>query len=320
MRERGGPAVAVEVSSHALAFGRVGGTRFTAGLFTNLSQDHLDFHGDMESYFAAKAMLFDGRCRHEVVNIDDPYGRHLVRPSTVTVSATGNPGAHWRAAGIDRSPTGTSGFSVLGPGGVDLRAAVRSPGAFSVANALLAIAGLVTVGVRPLDVVRGIAVVDVPGRMEKVNRGQEFLAVVDYAHTPQAVANALAALRPMTEGRLVVVLGCGGDRDRDKRAPMGEAAARGADVVVVTDDNPRSEDPAAIRAAVAEGVRRVGTAEWLVVADRRAAIAEAVRRAKPGDTVLVAGKGHEQGQEVAGSVYPFDDRQALAELLEEVVG
>jgi UDP-N-acetylmuramoyl-L-alanyl-D-glutamate--2,6-diaminopimelate ligase len=156
--------------------------------------------------------------------------------------------------------------------------------------------------------------------MEQIDRGQAFRAVVDYAHTPEAVAGALSALRPITEGRLIVVLGGGGDRDRKKRQLMGEAAARGADLVVITDDNPRSEDPAEIRAAVRQGVTRVGTTDSLTIGDRREAITEAVRRARPGDTLLVAGKGHEQGQEIAGVVHPFDDRQVLAGLLDVITG
>lgn len=313
MRERGVTAVAMEVSSHALALGRVEGTHFAAGLFTNLSQDHLDFHVDMEGYFAAKAALFDGRCQCEVVNVDDAYGRRLVKPPTVTVSAAGSPEATWRATDVAANTTGASSYNVHGPGGVRLRASVRSPGAFNVANALLAIAGLVSVGVAPLDAVKGTAALDVPGRMEKITFDQ-FLAVVDYAHTPEAIASAVAALRPATPGRLIVVLGAGGDRDRAKRPLMGEAAARGADLVIVTDDNPRSEDASQIRAAVAEGARRVGGTGLLIIGDRRKAIAAAIAQARPGDTVLVAGKGHEQGQEIAGEVQPFDDRAVLWEL------
>ncbi len=320
MRERGVDAVSMEVSSHALALHRVDGTRFTAGLFTNLSQDHLDFHGDLDTYFAAKAALFDGRCAHEVVNIDDPYGRRLVRPATVTVSAEGEPGATWRATGIDHGRTGAPGFRVHGPGGTQAAASVRSPGAFSVANALLAIAALVTVGVPLADAVRGTAALDVPGRMEQVDRGQGFRVVVDYAHTPEAIAGALAALRPMTRGRLIIVLGGGGDRDRAKRPLMGAAAARGADLVVVTDDNPRSEDPAEIRAGIVEGARRVGPARPLDVGGRRAAIAVAIGLAEAGDTVLIAGKGHEQGQDIGGVVHPFDDRAVVAGLLDEAAG
>jgi UDP-N-acetylmuramoyl-L-alanyl-D-glutamate--2,6-diaminopimelate ligase len=321
MAERKVTAVAMEVSSHALALGRVDGTRFTAGAYTNLSQDHLDFHGDMEAYFAAKALLFDGRCQHEVVTVDDPYGRRLVKPGTVTVSAAGEATADWRAVDVDPAPTGSTGFRALGPGGVDLRAVVRMPGAFNVANGLLAIATLGTVGVPLGPAVLRIAATDVPGRMEKVNLGQGYVAVVDYAHTPAAVERLLAALRPTTPGRLILVLGAGGDRDREKRPMMGAAGAAGADVLIVTDDNPRSEDPAAIRAAVLAGARAATAgAEVVEVGDRRAAVVEAVRRARPGDAVVVAGKGHEQGQEIGGVVHPFDDRAVLRAALEELTG
>ncbi len=321
MAERGVTAVAIEVSSHALALGRVDGTRFTAGAFTNLSRDHLDFHRDMDSYFAAKALLFDGRCEHEVVTVDDPYGRRLVTPATVTVSAAGDPAAAWRAVEVAPTAGGSTGFRVVGPGGVDLPALVRMPGTFNVANGLLAIATLVTVGVPAPVAVRGVATRGVPGRMEKVDLGQGYVAVVDYAHSPDAVQRLLAALRPVVTGRIVLVLGAGGDRDREKRPLMGAAGAAGADVLLVTDDNPRSEDPAAIRAAVlagALGVRDRG--EVAEVPGRRAAIVEAVRRARPGDAVVVAGKGHEQGQEIGGVVHPFDDRAVLRAALEELTG
>jgi UDP-N-acetylmuramoyl-L-alanyl-D-glutamate--2,6-diaminopimelate ligase len=321
MAERGVTAVAIEVSSHALALGRVDGTRFTAGAFTNLSQDHLDFHHDMDSYFAAKALLFDGRCEHEVVTVDDPYGRRLVKPSTVTVSAAGAPEAAWRATGIEPDPSGSTAFRVQGPGGVDLPAAVRMPGAFNVANGLLAIATLVTVGVPATTAVAGVAARGVPGRMERVDLGQGYVAVVDYAHSPDAVQRLLAALRPGVPGRLILVLGAGGDRDREKRPLMGTAAAAGADLLLVTDDNPRSEDPAAIRSAVLAGALGApDRGEVVEVPGRRAAIAEAVRRARPGDAVVVAGKGHEQGQEVAGVTHPFDDRAVLRAALEELTG
>jgi len=277
----------------------------------------------MEEYFAAKRRLFDGRCGAEVVNFDDLYGRRLVRPGTVTVSAAGDPAAGWRACDLDSVPGGGSSFVVHGPGGFRSAAVVRLPGPYNVANALLAVAMLAAAGVDPAVSLPALAGVRVPGRMERVEAGQPFLAVVDYAHKPDAVTAALAALRPLTKGRLVVVLGCGGDRDRGKRPLMGAAAARGADLVVVTDDNPRSEDPAAIRAEMAEGVRSVRGAGpgvgagWLEVGDRAEAIAEAVRLAGPGDTVLVAGKGHEQGQEVAGVVHPFDDRVVLQVMIEQ---
>ncbi|MPQ97719.1 UDP-N-acetylmuramoyl-L-alanyl-D-glutamate--2,6-diaminopimelate ligase [Modestobacter sp. I12A-02628] len=311
-------AVVMEVSSHALVQGRVGGVRFAAAGFTNLSRDHLEFHGDLESYFRAKALLFDGRAAVEVVDVDDPHGRRLVRGDTVTVSTTGTD-ADWWAGDVQRAPAGGSAFTLHGPGGRSWPARLRLPGGFNVANAVLAVALLDAVGVPVEAALEGIAATVVPGRMEPVDAGQPFVAVVDYAHTPDAVATALAALRGSTPGRLLTVLGCGGDRDPGKRAGMGAAAAAGSDLLVVTDDNPRSEDPALIRAAMragADGVPAGSRAEVLEVGDRRAAIAAALARAAPGDTVLVAGKGHETGQEVAGRVLPFDDRTVLRELLE----
>jgi UDP-N-acetylmuramoyl-L-alanyl-D-glutamate--2,6-diaminopimelate ligase len=321
MAERGVTAVAIEVSSHALALGRVDGTRFTAGAFTNLSRDHLDFHQDMDSYFAAKALLFDGRCEHEVVTVDDPYGRRLVKPGTVTVSAAGDPDAAWRAVDVEPAASGSTGFRVLGPGGVDLPAQVRMPGTFNVANGLLAIATLATVGVPAPTAVQGVAARGVPGRMERVDLGQGYVAVVDYAHSPDAVQRLLDSLRPAVAGRILLVLGAGGDRDREKRPLMGAAGAAGADVLLVTDDNPRSEDPAAVRAAVLAGALGVpDRGEVVEVPGRRAAIVEAVRRARPGDAVVVAGKGHEQGQEIGGVLHPFDDRAVLRAALEELTG
>ena len=322
MVEGGVQSVAMEVSSHALALHRVDGLRFAVGAFTNLSQDHLDFHGSLEAYFTAKARLFDGRSEHEVVNVDDEHGRRLVGPRTIMVSAAGVPAAHWRAADVRPVPGGGSEFTALGPDGLSLPAATRLAGGFNVANALLALAVLAVGGVDPKVAADGMAATTVPGRLEPVDAGQPFAALVDYAHTPEAVHTLLAALRPVTDGRLIVVLGCGGDRDPSKRAPMGGAAAEGADLFVLTDDNPRSEDPAAIRAQMLAGVTRLpggARAEVAVVPGRRAAIAAAVGAAGPGDTVVVAGKGHEQGQDVGGVVSPFDDRLVLRELMGALV-
>ncbi|WP_346623077.1 UDP-N-acetylmuramoyl-L-alanyl-D-glutamate--2,6-diaminopimelate ligase [Blastococcus montanus] len=322
MADAGVSSVVMEVSSHALVQGRVGGVRFAAAGFTNLGRDHLDFHRDMEDYFQAKALLFDGRAAVEAVDVDDPYGRRLVdrpgRPRPVTVAGTPGTKADWTATDVVTAPGGGSTFTLHGPGGRTWPARLRLPGRFNVANALLAVALLDGVGVAVEDAVAGLAETVVPGRMEPVDAGQPFVAVVDYAHTPDAVRTALAALRDATPGRLVTVLGCGGDRDAGKRPEMGRAAAEGSDVLVVTDDNPRSEDPAAIRAAMLAGAREVPAgrrAEVLEVGDRRTALATAVRLAGAGDTLLVAGKGHETGQEVAGTVHPFDDRTALREVL-----
>jgi UDP-N-acetylmuramoyl-L-alanyl-D-glutamate--2,6-diaminopimelate ligase len=321
MVESGVRAVVMEVSSHALVQGRVGGVRFAAAGFTNLSRDHLDFHGDAESYFQAKARLFDGRAEVEVVDVDDPAGRRLLKPATITVSARGAAGAHWWATDVAPGPQGGSTFTLHRRDGGSWPVQLRLPGAFNVANAVLAVALLDGVGVPVHDAVAGLAEAVVPGRMEPVVAGQPFAAVVDYAHTPEAVRTALAALRGSTPGRLLTVLGCGGDRDAGKRPDMGAAAAAGSDLLVITDDNPRSEDPAEIRRAMRAGIDAVPAgrrAEVLEIGDRREALAAAVRRARPGDTLLVAGKGHETGQEVGSRVLPFDDREVLREVLGEL--
>ena len=307
MRERGTTAVAMEVSSHALVLGRVDGVVFDVAGFTNLSQDHLDFHPTMADYEAAKASLFTPqRSRQGVVNVDDDAGRRLVRSAAIPITTYGED-ADWSAREIDLRSDG-SAFRLLGrlPDGtaVDVRAGVRLPGAFNVDNAVGALAQLVTAGVPVDDAVRGVAACPgVPGRMERVEA--PFLAVVDYAHTPDAVRLLLDAVRALTPGRVLVVLGCGGDRDRAKRPLMGAAAAA-ADVAVLTSDNPRSEDPLQILAEMA-----AGAPDAVIEPDRRAAIAYAVAQARPGDAVVVAGKGHESGQEVGGVVLSFDDREVL---------
>ncbi|MCW2831923.1 MAG: UDP-N-acetylmuramoyl-L-alanyl-D-glutamate--2,6-diaminopimelate ligase [Aeromicrobium sp.] len=317
MREEAVEVCAMEVSSHALVQGRVDGFAFDVAVFLNLGRDHLDFHHDLEDYFLAKASLFTpGRARHAVINVDDAHGRRLreLTPLPVTTFSTdGNP-ADWRAANVRPHRLGTD-LEVLDPDGLAIDLSVPLPGIFNVSNALAVIAGLAVAGHDPSELAAGIAAsAGVPGRMERVDVGQSFTAIVDYAHKPDAVTAVLAALRPVTAGRLIVVLGAGGDRDHGKRPLMGEAAARQADVVIVTDDNPRTEKPASIRAAVLEGAT-AGPAVTIEVAGRRDAIAQAVAMAHLGDTVVVAGKGHERGQEIEGVVHPFDDRQVLVELI-----
>lgn len=316
MRERGVTACAMEVSSHALVMGRVDGVVFDVAAFTNLGRDHLDFHKDVEDYFAAKASLFTPeRARRGLVNLDDAHGRRLLDEASIplrTFSALGND-ADWRAVDVALAPDGAT-FTVEGPDGLRFPAGVPLAGDFNVANALCAIAGTGEAGLDPAAVAAGIAVgAGVPGRLERVDAGQGWLAIVDYAHKPDAVTAALEALRPLTPGRLIVVIGAGGDRDPGKRPLMGEIAARLSDLLVVTDDNPRTEDPGAIRAAILSGVPDAAPAEVVEVGDRREAIAYAVHQARPGDTVLVAGKGHEDGQEVDGVVHAFDDREVLRE-------
>ncbi|BEP15481.1 UDP-N-acetylmuramoyl-L-alanyl-D-glutamate--2,6-diaminopimelate ligase [Acidothermaceae bacterium B102] len=327
MRDRGVTSAVMEVSSHALALGRVDGTAYDVAVFTNLSQDHLDFHPDLESYFEAKALLFGpDRSRHAVVNVDDPHGVVLAErlraggQPVVTYSVSGAP-ADWRALDVVAANDGST-FRMVGLDGVDVAAAVRLPGRFNVANAMAALVAVVVAGIDIDSAVRGIAALaGVPGRMERIEAGQPFAAIVDYAHTPDAVATLLATLREVTPGRLIVVLGAGGDRDRSKRPLMGAAAASGADVAVLTSDNPRSEDPLEILAAVEHGARDMaGGAELVVEPDRRRAITAAVAIARSGDTLVVAGRGHEAGQEQAGLVVPFDDRAVLAEALHAVWG
>jgi len=321
MAERGVTAAAMEVSSHSLSLGRVAGTSFDVAVFTNLSQDHLDFHADLEDYFRAKASLFVPPVVG-VVNIDDRYGRRLASSASVpvtTFSPAGAADADWRAVDV-RTGTDGSTFRLIGPGGVEADVSVGLAGVFNVANALGALVALVEAGVGLDDAVAGIAACPgVPGRLERVHRTVTGVtAFVDYAHKPGAVEAVLRSLRAVTQGNLIIVLGCGGDRDRAKRPMMGAAAAALADVSILTSDNPRSEDPLAILAAMLDGVLSVPRderARVIIEPDRAAAISQAVALATPGDVIVVAGKGHETGQYVAGAVLPFDDRQVTAAAL-----
>ena len=331
MVEAGVTDVAMEVSSHALALGRVGGSRFAVGAFTNLSQDHLDFHPTMDDYFEAKARLIDGvdtgparsgrfgveAARHGVICVDDEWGRRMAqrRPDAVTVcSDPAGPAATWTVRDLQAHPDGTQTFTALGPGGLAQPVTLSLPGRYNVANALVALACLDADGISPDVAAEGFARASVPGRMQRVEAGQPWLGVVDYAHKPAAVVALLDALRAQIDpaARVITVLGCGGDRDTGKRPLMGAAAAVRSDLLVVTDDNPRGEDPAAIRTAMLDGAwGEPARGDVLEIGDRRAAIAHAVARARPGDAVVVAGKGHETGQEVHGVKHPFDDADEL---------
>ena len=319
MREQAVTDVAMEVSSHALALDRVAGTEFAVAGFTNLSQDHLDFHADMEDYFAAKARLFaPPLSRRGVVDIDDEWGRRLAHESGVPVTTVGESGADWTVVDATMAVGGGT-VTLRAPDGAVHHVSVQLPGRFNLSNAALAFVVLVEAGVPAADAARGIGeLANVPGRMERVDAGQPFAVLVDYAHTPVAVTQLLAEARVMATGsnRVVVVLGCGGDRDAGKRPLMGAAAVTGADVAVFTNDNPRSEDPQAILDAMLAGARDVPDAGDVVVEpDRRAAISRSLELAMPGDVVVVAGKGHEQGQEQGGVVQPFDDREVVREAL-----
>ncbi|WP_395311145.1 UDP-N-acetylmuramoyl-L-alanyl-D-glutamate--2,6-diaminopimelate ligase [Mycobacterium sp. AMU20-3851] len=322
MVERGVDTVVMEVSSHALTLGRVDGTAFQAGGFTNLSRDHLDFHPTMQDYLDAKARLFEPdsptHAAHAVVCVDDEAGREIASRSVAPVRvSTGDTGADWTVAAVRTVGHGAQEFVAVDPAGARHTLQIALPGHYNIANALLAVALLDVVGVSPEQSAPGLRAAAVPGRLESVDRGQGFLALVDYAHKPGALEAVLQTLRAQLPagGRLAVVFGAGGNRDAGKREPMGRVAAELADLAVVTDDNPRDEDPAVIRAAVLAGTRG-GHAEVVEVGDRRAAIDYAVDWARAGDVVLIAGKGHESGQTSRGTTRPFDDRVELAEALE----
>jgi UDP-N-acetylmuramoyl-L-alanyl-D-glutamate--2,6-diaminopimelate ligase len=315
MLDGGDVACAMEVSSHALRLGRAAGTRFAAAIFTNLTQDHLDFHPTMEDYFQAKRLLFETGPRVAIVNADDPYGRRLAEglPDVLTFAIDRD--ATYRATDVESGFAG-SRFTALTPEG-PIALTTPLPGRFNVSNVLGAVAAVRALGV-PLEQIAAALpqAGRVPGRFEPVDEGQAFAVLVDYAHTPDSLENVLSAARPLTRGRLRCVFGCGGDRDRGKRPLMGEIAARLADDVIVTSDNPRSEDPEAIVAEIVAGIR----GEVSVEPDRRAAIGQAIAEAQEGDVVVIAGKGHEQGQEYEnGRKVPFDDVTVAREALRSVL-
>jgi UDP-N-acetylmuramoyl-L-alanyl-D-glutamate--2,6-diaminopimelate ligase len=322
MLDGGDVACAMEVSSHALDLHRADAVHFAVAIFTNLTQDHLDFHGTMEAYFEAKRRLFtNGRARHAVVNVDDPYGARLAKQTPDAITFAVDREATYRASDVTTDLTG-SRFTVHGPDGIsDVRSPL--PGLFNVYNVLGALAAVRALGVSA-EVARAAIETagSVPGRFEPVDAGQDFAVLVDYAHTPDSLENVLRAARGLVDapasgnGRVHVVFGCGGDRDRGKRPMMGEIATRLADRVIVTSDNPRSEDPEAIIEEIL-----VGTGPDVEHdADRRAAIHAAIAGARPGDAVVIAGKGHEQGQEFEGGrKIPFDDITVARETLAAVL-
>lgn len=318
MLDAGDEACVMEVSSHALVMHRADAIDFDLAIFTNLTQDHLDFHKDMEDYFQAKRLLFASDPGVSVVNVDDEYGQRLaVEFDCLTYSATGK-AADYSALDVSFD-TGGAVFAVQSEHG---EMAVRTglPGSFNVANALAALAGAIALGVDPGEAVAGLSGAGrVPGRFEPIDEGQKFAVLVDYAHTPDSVENVLRAARDLTEGRVISIVGAGGDRDRAKRPLMGQAGAELSDLVVITSDNPRSEDPSAIIEDVLAGIE--DREAVIVEQDREAAIGIAIREAEPGDTVVIAGKGHEQGQEFEnGRKIPFDDRDVARRHLRELAG
>ncbi len=314
MRDDGVSAVAMEVSSHAIDLHRVEGVDFAAAAFTNLSQDHLDYHATMEEYFAVKS-AFVGMvpASRRVINIDDEHGALLAASLGAAWTVGTSPDAAVRATEVIVGPLSCT-FRLQAPVG-EAMVVLPLAGAYNVSNALVAAGCALALGV-PLDVVvAGLcAAPQVPGRLERVDAGQDYVVLVDYAHTPDGLANALRAVRDVTTGRVITVFGCGGDRDPDKRPLMGHIAGTMSDIAVLTSDNPRNEDPVGIVLQVQDGM--TGTPAHLIIEiDRRAAIAEALRLAKAGDTVLVAGKGHEDYQIFADRTVHFDDREVVREEL-----
>lgn len=320
MRDEGVTHVVMEVSSHALMLGRVTGSDFDVAAFTNLSQDHLDFHPTMEDYFQAKALFFDPaselRANRSVICVDDEWGRRMAELAEAPVTVATNKAADVTAELVRIDDQGRQRIQLTADGSYEFT--LPMPGAFNVANAALAAAIAQTAGVELAPFLRGLEQAAVPGRMERIDEGQPFVAVVDYAHKPAAIGAVLATLRGQVEGSIGVAVGAGGDRDSSKRPLMGAEAAKGADFVVVTDDNPRTEDPAAIRAAVLAGAREAGTdAEIVEVSPRGKAIDALVEWARPGDAVIVVGKGHEVGQLVGTEKLHFDDREEMRRAITE---
>lgn len=317
MHERHVSHVAMEVSSHALALERIRGSHFSAVAFSNLSQDHLDFHNSMEEYFQVKASLFTFEYSDvAVINVDDPYGARLARETDIRVTRVSrkNPLTDWHY--VSASPQ-EYGFDVLirGVGGVLIEGSLPLHGEFNLDNALMAIALAYESGVDPVEISGLLStLVGARGRLEVVNVGQEFAAFIDYAHSPDSVARVLRACKEMTIGKVIAVLGCGGDRDRSKRPMMGRALLEGSDIAIFTSDNPRSEDPEEILQEMTNGLKVLELNR--IVADRYRAIAYAVSLASSDDLVILLGKGHENGQEIAGEIFPFDDRLVLAAAIE----
>lgn len=319
MSERHISQVSMEVSSHALEAKRVAGTKFAVVGFTNLTQDHLDFHGDMASYFAAKAKLFTNEYSDlGFINIDDAYGRELFNNSEIPVISLSreNKSAQWHFERIEMTNHGYS-VAIRGTGGILIEGEFNLIGEHNLDNLLMAVAIASQFEVDPLVIGNSLSQLRaVAGRLESIEIGQKFLALVDYAHTPDAVTRTLGTLRKSVSGRLIAVLGCGGDRDKTKRSIMGRELLAGSDVSIFTSDNPRSENPEVILNEMVAGLN-LGENSSIVI-DRREAIALAVASAVPGDCVVILGKGHETGQEIAGVKFPFDDRIELARAIEEL--
>ena len=316
MRERHMRHLVMEVSSHAMVLHRMQGAHFAFVGFTNLTQDHLDFHGDIESYFAAKAKLFTYEFADQaVINIDTEYGARLADKTELPVISLSrlNPQATWHFAEIDTSGKQVH-FKIRGSGGMLIESSTKLRGGYNLDNLLMAIAIAVESGVDSVDIAAAVpALSGAAGRLEEVSVGQSYSAFVDYAHTPDAVSNVLESIREFTSGKVIAVLGCGGDRDSSKRPLMGQALLKGCDIAVFTSDNPRSEDPSQILKEMVGNLKV--SAPAIVIEDRKSAIEYAVSLASQGDTIAILGKGHELGQEIAGQKLDFDDRKVLAQAI-----
>lgn len=314
MRDAGADTAVMEVSSHAIDLHRVDGVRFAVAAFTNLTQDHLDYHHTMEEYWAVKRRFFTaGDVGAAVVNVDDEYGESLAAEIGARFKVGRSRQADVRAADEELLPA-SARFTLETPGGA-ARVTLPFAGAYNVSNALVAAGCALALGVDLPTVARGLgSAPQVPGRLERIDEGQPFAVLVDYAHTPDALVKAITAIREVTPGRVITVFGCGGDRDPEKRSLMGGAAGELSDLVIVTSDNPRSEDPVGIILQIEDGLK-AASAEYVVEIDRRRAIALAMHEARPGDAVLLAGKGHEDYQIFADRTVRFDDREAAREEL-----
>ena len=308
--------VVMEVSSHALEQYRVHGIKFDVALFTNLTQDHLDYHKTFENYLQAKKILFQN-AKKAVVNVDDPYADRIMAGLSIPILTFGvRDRADLAASDIDITTQGVQ-FDLHTPSG-DVRMNLPIPGLFSVFNAMGAVGMAQAIGIQLPQIKRGLeSMTSVSGRLESVATGLPFSVFVDYAHTPDALENVLKTVREFAHKRIICVFGCGGDRDRAKRPIMGEIAGRYSELAVVTSDNPRTEDPMAIIETIEEGVKRSG-AKYTVIENRRSAIAYALSVAEPDDIILIAGKGHENYQEINGTRYHFDDKEIVKELLKEL--
>jgi len=322
MVDGGVEAAVIEVSSHAIDLLRVEACDFDVVVFTNLSQDHLDYHGTIDEYFGVKKRIFESTINcatAQIINIDDEYGRLLIREGiSRQYRYSTKDRVEVYADNIELRPNSTD-VQVSYPGGkIDVKLAL--PGMYNVSNALAAAGVAAALDINGEKIKEGLeALGSVPGRFERVDKGQEYTVVVDYAHTPDSLEKVLSAARQITEGRLITVFGCGGDRDKGKRPLMGRIAAKISDYTIVTSDNPRSEEPKSIIMEIIDGIREIENPQFEVEEDRELAIKKALERAKPGDFVVIAGKGHEAGQEIAGKKLPFDDVQVASKLIKEIM-